>query len=296
MPCNTRATLCVWAAGEARGYAARAVQFHPHGGQFDFVWLSARTMHPHGAYAWRARRNQEKYPPEKYYHSFIVSRVLLLDGTLVTAPIIDGGFLCAAEPVVCGGGRRVLEVGRARTPALQLGLSNLAAAPAAGTPWTMVWNDEFDAGSCPGGRPDPTKWGYEHGMVRNHEAQWYQPDNAACVDGKLVITAERVTPSKDKGNAQYTSASLLTLETAQWMYGRMEMRGMLTKKSGKCFRVGIFLDFVWLTTRTPHGAYVRRARRNRIDRHRGEIERLALQARSTSALARGRLVNERYIR
>ena len=26
------------------------VQFHPHGGQFDFVWLSART--PHGAYVW----------------------------------------------------------------------------------------------------------------------------------------------------------------------------------------------------------------------------------------------------
>ena len=32
------------------GPAARAVQFHPHGGQFDFVWLSART--PHGAYVW----------------------------------------------------------------------------------------------------------------------------------------------------------------------------------------------------------------------------------------------------
>ena len=38
--------------GEARDeervrYAARAVQFHPHGGQSDFVWLPARTMHPH---------------------------------------------------------------------------------------------------------------------------------------------------------------------------------------------------------------------------------------------------------
>ena len=39
----------------------------------------------------------------------------------------------------------------------------------------------------------------------------------------------------------------------------------------------VFSDFVWLTTRTPHGAYVRRARRNRIGRHGGEIERLALQ-------------------
>ena len=59
--------------------------------------------------------------------------------------------------------------------------------------------------------------------------------------------------------------------------------GTLTKKSGNIFRVGIFLDFVWLTTRTmhPHGAYVRRARRNRIDRHGGVIERLALQALPT---------------
>ena len=38
--------------------------------------------------------------------------------------------------------------------------------------------------------------------------------------------------------------------------------------------MGIFLGFVWLTTRTPHGAYARRARRNQIDRHGGVIERL----------------------
>ena len=29
---------------------SRAVQFRPDGGQFDFVWLSART--PHRAYVW----------------------------------------------------------------------------------------------------------------------------------------------------------------------------------------------------------------------------------------------------
>ena len=41
------------------------------------------------------------------------------------------------------------------------------------------------------------------------------------------------------------------------------------------FRVGIFLGFVGLTTRTmhPHGAYVRGAKRNRIDPHRGGSER-----------------------
>ena len=57
-----------------------------------------------------------------------------------------------------------------------------------------------------------------------------------------------------------------------------------SEKSGNIFRVGIFLDFVWLTTRTPHGAYARRARRNRIDPHGGEIERLGTRTR------RGRLL------
>ena len=48
-----------------------------------------------------------------------------------------------------------------------------------------------------------------------------------------------------------------------------EARYATTKKSGNISRVGIFLDFVWLTARTegPHGgaSYVRGARRNRID-------------------------------
>ena len=49
--------------------SSRAVQSHPNRGQFDFVWLPART--PHGAYMWclTARRNQAKYPPETYYRS-----------------------------------------------------------------------------------------------------------------------------------------------------------------------------------------------------------------------------------
>ena len=38
------------------------------------------------------------------------------------------------------------------------------------------------------------------------------------------------------------------------------------KRSGNIFRVGIFLDFVGLTTRAPHGAHARRAERNRIAR------------------------------
>jgi len=39
-----------------------------------------------------------------------------------------------------------------------------------------------------------------------------------------------------------------------------------SKKSGNIFRVGIFLDFVRPTPRAPHGAHVRRAKRNRVNR------------------------------
>ena len=37
-------------AGIVVSYVSRAVQFHPHGGQFDFVWIPARTHHE--AYVW----------------------------------------------------------------------------------------------------------------------------------------------------------------------------------------------------------------------------------------------------
>ena len=35
--------------------------------------------------------------------------------------------------------------------------------------WKLVWADEF-VGT---GHPDPTKWGYESGFVRNKEEQFY---------------------------------------------------------------------------------------------------------------------------
>ena len=38
----------------------------------------------------------------------------------------------------------------------------------------LAWSDEFNVD----GPPDPKKWIFERGFVRNHEAQFYQPDNA----------------------------------------------------------------------------------------------------------------------
>ena len=104
--------------------------------------------------------------------------------------------------------------------------------------WSLVWSDEFDAKSCPGGKPDPQKWGFEHGFVRNHEAQWYQPDNAKCGkgtagDGALTITAERLAhPDPSKGNASYTSSSLTSQGLAEFQYGRWEMRGKIDVRPG----------------------------------------------------------------
>lgn len=40
--------------------------------------------------------------------------------------------------------------------------------------YALVWADEFNQD----GAPNPKNWTYEHGHVRNYEAQWYQPENA----------------------------------------------------------------------------------------------------------------------
>ena len=55
--------------------------------------------------------------------------------------------------------------------------------------YELVWNDEFDKD----GRPDPAKWNYENGFVRNKEAQWYQPENAYCKDGMLTVSYTHLT-------------------------------------------------------------------------------------------------------
>jgi beta-glucanase (GH16 family) len=118
----------------------------------------------------------------------------------------------------------------------------------AGTPGTppeypgyaLVWNDEFDRN----GDPDPAKWTYEHGFVRNRELQWYKPENAYQAGGLLIVEARRervANTSFEKGSsdwrrnrefAEYTSASLLTRGLHTWRYGRFEMRARIDTRSG----------------------------------------------------------------
>jgi arylsulfatase len=106
--------------------------------------------------------------------------------------------------------------------------------------FTLVWADEFNTD----GPPDPKNWTPEIGFVRNEEAQWYRPANAACRGGLLVIEArrERVpNPKYDmtatnwkfaREHAEYTSASVKTKGLHAWTYGRFEMRGRIDTRAG----------------------------------------------------------------
>lgn len=112
--------------------------------------------------------------------------------------------------------------------------------PADPAGWKLVWADEFDKD----GRPDLRNWTYETGLVRNEEFQWYQPDNARCKDGLLILEARRERKrnpnfepgSKDwkrnREHAEYTSASLTTRGLHQWRYGRFVMRGRIDTRPG----------------------------------------------------------------
>ncbi|EAX88636.1 Glycosyl hydrolases family 16 protein [Trichomonas vaginalis G3] len=105
----------------------------------------------------------------------------------------------------------------------------------------MVWNDEFDTN----GRPDPTKWDFEHGFVRNNEMEWYQPENSWVEDGRLIIEGRKEV---DKPNPwynasstdwrysrkwiNYTSTSLITDKKADWLYGRFKAACKIPTMSG----------------------------------------------------------------
>ena len=106
--------------------------------------------------------------------------------------------------------------------------------------WKLVWHDEFDTN----GAPDPANWNYERGFVRNQELQWYQPENAVCTNGLLIIEARTehrrnprfVPESKPWATRRewidYTSASLTTRGLHEFKYGRFEMRARIDTRRG----------------------------------------------------------------
>ena len=106
--------------------------------------------------------------------------------------------------------------------------------------WKLVWRDEFNEARC----PSRSKWSFEHGFVRNGELQWYQPQNASCRDGVLILKARRdreaesaYRPGSKKWKlsrraADYTSASIASRYS--FTYGRAEALIRIDPGPGSC--------------------------------------------------------------
>lgn len=104
----------------------------------------------------------------------------------------------------------------------------------------LVFNEEFNYK----GKPDSTIWNYETGYVRNHELQWYQAENAICINGCLLIEGKRAdfpnpAYSGDSENwktnhekVNFTSASINTSHKKSWQFGRFEVRARIDTTMG----------------------------------------------------------------
>lgn len=106
--------------------------------------------------------------------------------------------------------------------------------------YELVWSDEFETD----GTPDPSKWSYENGFVRNEELQWYQPQNAFCENGLLIIEGKKEVvnnPDYDEKSenwktqrpeATFTSASVTSKGLHAWTYGRFEIKAKFKTEPG----------------------------------------------------------------
>ncbi len=109
--------------------------------------------------------------------------------------------------------------------------------------YQLVWQDEFDVD----GKPDPAKWIYEHGFIRNQEVQYYTDSlkNARVENGHLILETHKeqiantaFTSPEAKSRKEnlefgkYTSASITTNTKAEWAYGKIEVSAKLPKGKG----------------------------------------------------------------
>lgn len=106
--------------------------------------------------------------------------------------------------------------------------------------YKLVWSDEFNNT----GKPSSANWSYETGFVRNEEHQWYQSDNANCVNGALEIVAKKervLNPNyvagstdwkKSRQYAEYTSSAIHSRGKKSWKYGRFEIRAKIPATTG----------------------------------------------------------------
>lgn len=113
-------------------------------------------------------------------------------------------------------------------------------APQERTGMKLVWNDEFNTARA----PDTKFWKHEKGFVRNNELQWYQPDNASCKNGVLLIEAKRTdlpNPNfiadsqnwtKNRPKITFTSTSINTRGNKEWLFGTFIIRAKIDTTLG----------------------------------------------------------------
>jgi len=104
----------------------------------------------------------------------------------------------------------------------------------------LVFNEEFNRD----GDLNSEIWSFETGFKRNEELQWYQPKNALCRNGCLVIEGRKELFSnpdynydsknwrENRREINYTSASVSTLEKRSWLFGRFEVRARIDTTMG----------------------------------------------------------------
>ncbi|MDB5227848.1 MAG: hypothetical protein JWN78_2041 [Bacteroidota bacterium] len=88
--------------------------------------------------------------------------------------------------------------------------------------YALQWQDEFNYT----GLPDPSKWKFETGFVRNQEVQYYTDkrlENCKVENGKLLITAL----NDSFGDHPVTSASIETKGLQTFKYGYIEVRAKM---------------------------------------------------------------------
>jgi len=101
--------------------------------------------------------------------------------------------------------------------------------PTSYTGYNLVWADEFNGTAL-----NTDYWDYNVGRGEwgwgNNELQFYHEGTKNCEvqDGRLVITAKE----EPAGDAQYTSARILTKGKKEFQYGRIDIRAKLPEGQG----------------------------------------------------------------
>ena len=102
--------------------------------------------------------------------------------------------------------------------------------PASYVGMNSIWSDEF-AGTT----VDEGKWTFELGdgcpnvcNWGNNELQYYQKENATIKEGNLIIEAR----TQVAGGKSYTSSRMITKNSLNFKYGRVDVRAALPKGQG----------------------------------------------------------------